>query len=637
MRKKWMVAGVVALFALVLAILFSQGVGQAQTPLADLTVIKLAEESTIAPGEVVAYTVLLSNTADADLVVPSLVDTLPPDFEYVGLAWDSEWGEEPEDSTPPVIQWAGPITVPASDTLTLRYWIYVPNTVPLSPTPYTNTVVVSDTYEAKAGLIVGIGEAAVGKTATPTEVDPGTLVTYTITFSNSGYVPIPLVAITDVLPTAATFVTMTANSDVLDAPVGVTGTITWTGPLTIPAETGLVVEYQVAMPMISDTQSLQNLVSGRLGDGTVVTDSVEVQVSAIHPATIYLPFVTRRWAPPRFTISKSADPTTVYNDAPGELITYEVVLSNTGTIPGTLAEIQDTLPAGFTFEAMHPDSDISAMPGGTPPNLVWTGPFVVAGESALRLIYQVRASTVLGTYVNRATATASVGRSPNAPAEATVEVIEPILLSEKWENPSSYWQPFDNYWRLEPYQWYVEAGAGVNGSAALKHTCWYGFTDYSCGDKGAHDALYMYLSPESEGWVNYRLEAKVMVKEGTAQGLWFRGQYEPSEQSSRHVEGYYLTWRPTSNLIKLVRLRTEGKWAYTFHNPEELVRVDHTLTKWAWYNMAVEVRGSNIKAFVDDELVIDYDDATFPTGTVGAFGYKIQDAAWDNILVTLLP
>lgn len=637
MRKKWMVAGAGALFVLMLVILFSQGAGQAQTPLADLTVIKSADKTVIAPGEVVAYTVLLSNTADADLVVPSLVDTLPPDFEYVGLVWNSEWGEEPWDSTPPKIQWAGPITVPASDTLTLRYWIYVPNTVSLSPTPYTNTVVVSDTYEAEAGLIVGIGEAAVGKTATPTDVAPGGLVTYTVTFSNSGYVPIPLAMITDVLPTAATFVTMTANSDVLNAPVGVTGTITWTGPLTILAETEMVVEYQVAMPMISDTQNLQNLVSGRLGDGTVVTDSVEVRVSSIHPATIYLPFVTRRWAPPRFTISKSADPTIVNNEAPGELITYEVVLSNIGTDPGTLAEIRDTLPEGFAFEAMHPDSDISALPGGPSPNLVWTGPFEVAGESTLRLIYQVRASTELGTHINKATATASVGRSPDAPAEATVEVIEPILLSEKWEDPSSYWQAFDNYWRLEPYQWYVEAGAGVGGSAALKHTCWFGFYDYACDEEGAHDALYMYLSPESEGWVNYRLEARVMVKEGTAQGLWFRGQYEPSEQSSRHVEGYYLTWRPTSNLIKLVRLKTEGKWAYTFHNPDELARVDYTLKKWEWYDIAVEVRGSNIKAFVDGELVLDYDDATFPTGTVGAFAYRIQDAAWDNILVTQLP
>jgi uncharacterized repeat protein (TIGR01451 family) len=637
MRKKWMIASTVALFALMLAILFSQGAGQAQTLLADLTVIKSAEESAIAPGKVVAYTVSLSNTADVDLLVPSLVDTLPPDFEYVGLAGDSEWGEEPWDSVPPVIQWAGPITVPASDTLTLRYWIYVPNTVPLSPTPYTNTVTVSDTYEAKAGLIVGIGEAAVGKTATPTDVAPGELVTYTITFSNSGYVPLPLAMITDVLPTAATFVTMTATSDVLDAPVGVTGTITWTGPLTIPVGAGLIVEYQAAMPMISDTQNLPNLVSGQLGDGTVVTDSVEVRVSAIRPATIYLPVVTRRWAPPYFEIAKSADPTIAYNQAPGALITYEVVLSNIGTDPGTLAEIQDTLPAGFTFEAMHPDSDISDLPGGQHPNLVWTGPFVVTGESTLRLIYQVRASTVLGTHVNTATATASVGRSPDAPAEATVEIIEPILLSEKWEDPSPHWQVFDNYWRLEPYQWYVESGAGINSSAALKHTCWFGFDDYACDEEGAHDALYMYLSPESEGWVNYRLEVRAMVKEGTAQGLWFRGQYEPSDKSSRHVEGYYLTWRPTSNLIKLVRLKTEGKWAYTFHNPDELARVDYTMKKWEWYTIAVEVRGSNIKAFVDDELVLDYDDATFPMGTVGTFGYKIQDAAWDNILVTELP
>ena len=31
---------------------------------------------------------------------------------------------------------------------------------------------------------------------------------------------------------------------------------------------------------------------------------------------------------------------------------------------------------------------------------------------------------------------------------ATVEVKEPYLLQEEFENPSPYWEPFLNYWRL---------------------------------------------------------------------------------------------------------------------------------------------------------------------------------------------
>ena len=642
MKSRWMIVSAGALLALAAVIWLGQGVGQAQLPMADLTVGKSVSPSAIAPGQYATYSVTLQNTTGVRKDVSSLVDILPDGFEYVGLAPDSEWGTEPWDKTPPDIQWAGPIPVPASGSVTLRYKVYVPDSVPLSPDPYVNTVTATLAgveYPAQAGLLVAVGEVSVNKVAASTYVYPGDLLTYTVTFRNSGYVPQSLTTITDVLPDDVTFVGMTPNSEVLKPPSGVVGTITWTGPFTIPSRNRLVLEYVTAMPMTSDTLLLQNLLSGRLENDTVVTDSVEVKVSTSHTWFAYMPWIAKRWAPPRFVATKTANPNSVYGEAPGALVAYEVVLSNLGTVSGKLADIRDTLPAGFTFVSMLPGSGISTPPSGTTGQVAWTGPFTVPGESSLILKYQVRASITPGTYVNSATATALKGQPPAAPAQATVRVIEPILLEEDWESPSPYWRPFLNYWRLKPGQWHYAPGTGVGGSMALKHTCWIGAPSYVCDVDGAEDALYMYLGPDSFEWKDYRFEASVRLNNlKKFQGLWFRGYYEESEVHAQCVGGYLVAWRVGhASSITLSKFPDEGSGCGDLRDPSGLISVAYPMAAGGWYRVAVEVRGSNIKVFLDDTLVIEHNDDTYQTGTVGFWAFQVEDGVWDNVLVTPLP
>ncbi|MFQ5885633.1 MAG: hypothetical protein ACE5II_00195, partial [Anaerolineae bacterium] len=56
----------------------------------------------------------------------------------------------------------------------------------------------------------------------------------------------------------------------------------------------------------------------------------------------------------------------------------------------------------------------------------------------------------------------------------------------------------------------------------------------------------------------------------------------------------------------------------------------------AWYTLKVEVEGSLIKCYVNDVLMIQYNDTvgtTFLQGTVGLFVYKAEDARFDDVLV----
>lgn len=663
MKCKWLIPSALALLALALVILFSQGVGQAQTALTDLVVTKSVEPGVVSPEEGVIYAVTISNTTDVTVSLSSVVDTLPDGFEYVGLAPGSEWAVEPWDNTAPDIQWAGPITVPMSGALTLCYWVYVPETVPLSPEPYTNTVSATlegDTYEAQAGLLVGIGEVSVRKAAAPVNVMPGESVTYTITFSNSGYVSVPLAVVTDVLPSDVTFVEMTADSDISAAPTGVTGTISWTDSFSIDPHAEFVAEYVATMPAVSDTLYLENEAWGRLGDDTIVgPTSTEVRVATSHPTTVSLPLILRNWAPAAFVAAKAASPTEAYAEEPGALITYTVTFENTGTDSGVLGDIRDTLPTGFTFVGMMPESDIDTSPTGTTGEIVWTGPFTVEGGGSLTLVYQVRASTEAGTYVNSATATVTEGYALAEPVTATVQLLEPFLLIEEFENPSPHWEEFLNYWRLNEEQWHYKPGASDDGSQALGHTFWFGVNK---PDRGAHDALIMYKEPGAEQWADYTFQARAVLffDDGTDRGqfgMWFRGTGDQEDQlPGRYVTGYYFVLKPgPPGRIYLMQLRTDEEcgddcdYNYHFSNPLELKELrGHSdleplglSIEWGeWYWLKVEVQGPRIRCYVDDVLVFDYYDnvgTTFTEGTVGFFTYIAGDARFDHVSVEPLP
>jgi uncharacterized repeat protein (TIGR01451 family) len=658
MRHKWLIPGAAALFVLALVILLSQGTGRAQVPQSDLVVTKSVAQPVIAPGKSVVYTVTLSNTSAVTLEVSSLVDTLPAGFEYVGLAPGSDWSVEPWDDMAPEIEWAGPISVPVSGQVSLRYWVYVPGTTALSAEPYTNTVVATvgvEQYTAEAGLQVAIGEVTVSKLASGTRVQPGELVTYTIALSNSGYVPVPLAVMSDAMPAEITFMNMTADSDIHTDPVDMDGTMAWTGPFTIGSHDQFRVRYLAAMPSVSDTLSLENQAWGRLGDGTVVGPASRgVVVSSGGPTTITLPLILRNYAPPAFTVSKTAEPTEAYAQDPGVLVAYTVVFENIGTVPGELADIRDQLPPGFTFVQMLAGSDVMVGPAGTTGEIVWNGPFAVPGQSAVTLKYQVRASSVVGQYVNSATGTASVGKPPAAPATATVNILEPLLMQEDFENPSPYWEKFLNATRLRDEQWFYDPDDGYGGGGVLKHTYWLGVTD---PEDGAHDALIMYKAPGAEQWTDYIFEAKAVLffDDGTDRGkfgVWVRGTANQVNQPlGRYVTGYYLTLQPVPMIVDLWQLRTDDEcgddcnYNYHFSNPILLKRLrGHgdldplglSIDWGRWYTIRVEVQGPQIRCYVDGVQVFDYYDdfgTTFTAGTVGFYTYIAGDARFDDVTV----
>ncbi len=224
----------------------------------------------------------------------------------------------------------------------------------------------------------------------------------------------------------------------------------------------------------------------------------------------------------------------------------------------------------------------------------------------------------------------------------------PTSLEDHFDTDANNWTPFLNYWRLEPEQWYWEAGTGYTGG---------GYRHYRYGgDKEAEDALSMYLEGDSQEWTDYSFEAKMIIKSGSKAGLWFRGTRLEDDAAAGNVGGYY--FMISGKGASLQQMQTEDDCIYPacvntwnlwdFNNPRLLASVSMSIDKSQWHTLKVEVEGARIKCYLDGQLLIDYDDSPIPNdgiendtvfleGTVGFKTYKCANVVFDDVLVTTLP
>jgi hypothetical protein len=161
----------------------------------------------------------------------------------------------------------------------------------------------------------------------------------------------------------------------------------------------------------------------------------------------------------------------------------------------------------------------------------------------------------------------------------------------------------------------------------------------------------MYLGEGSQEWTNYRYTAWFNMYGGRQVGIWFRGHYRDVDvEDGQWFTGYYFTVqvrddeRDRAKLWQLRTLEERGEelhdyYLYHYQNPLEPpldwidMSWDANVEKGEWHKLAVEVRGNNIKGYVDDVLAIDFTDdvgSIFLTGTIGFYAYG-NDTAYSVI------
>ena len=212
------------------------------------------------------------------------------------------------------------------------------------------------------------------------DVPLGGVVTYTVVLSNSGAGDALGVVLTDALPAEVTF------GGWVQQPSGAVqsgNVITWTGDLAGGAEVTLVftatlnVDYGLYGQAVTNTA---RFASDNAGSG---------QASAAFTVI----------GAPSLTIAKSVSPQA---DVPlGGVVTYTVVLSNSGAGAALGVVLTDALPAEVTFGGWVQQPSDAIQSGNV---ITWTG--TVAGGAEVRLVFTATLKVDYGLYGQTVTNTA---------------------------------------------------------------------------------------------------------------------------------------------------------------------------------------------------------------------------------------
>jgi uncharacterized repeat protein (TIGR01451 family) len=379
------------------------------------------------PGDVISYTVVITNIGNMDQ--PDIngnshfefYDPIFPGLTYKPGTATQPWGLWGIDGT--TVKWTGPITAGVPLTLTwamdvgiLSHGTVVTNQAQIrydsnadgvwdgnDTIAYTNTT--SDTiYYLSALHATKVSEDLDGGAP----LEPNDRIRYTVIITNTGNRPVTGAVFTDVVP---------ANTTFLNVPTIPAGAVNESTPsqvkisnINIPANGGSVTiqfRVRVNLPLLDGAViSNQGYVrydrDGLGGYEMVPTD--DPRTPAINDPT--QDTVT---AAPFLVMTKASQDMDGGNLRPGDVLSYTIRITNTGTENATNVSVVDAVPANTTFVpgsvTREPVSAGGAI--GSPPNLI-TGMGIVAQTSVtLTMAVQLNSPLPNGTdIVNTATVNA---------------------------------------------------------------------------------------------------------------------------------------------------------------------------------------------------------------------------------------
>ncbi|MBI4786984.1 MAG: DUF11 domain-containing protein [Chloroflexi bacterium] len=289
-----------------------------------------------------------------------------------------------------------------------------------SPPPnelwFANPSPVPGVVTASATNTCGITPPSLSKSASPSIVTTGQLVTFTLTVNNTEATALTVSSITDTLPVGFTYIA-TSGASTLGAPVPtINGNlVTWnfSPAATVPAGSARTLIFTATAATTVGTYS--NTATANTSIGLLQSNPAQVGVGL-----------------PRLTIAKAAN---VSSANPGNTITYTFTYANDSPVNVTGVTITDALPTGLTF--------VSAANGGSynagTRTIAWNvgaiasgdGPYTVSFSATVDNPYPIAAAIPL---VNSATITSNETSPASASASTHVNAPRPALGIQKDAN-----------------------------------------------------------------------------------------------------------------------------------------------------------------------------------------------------------
>jgi uncharacterized repeat protein (TIGR01451 family) len=294
---------------------------------ADLIVGKTVSNTTPNVGDVITYTVTLSNAGPDPATGVQLTDLLPAGLTLVSAtesqgAYDSATG----------LWTVGQVGTAAPATLTLMAKV-----TSSAPTTNTATITHSDQFDPNTA------DNSASATETPQQADlsltkvvsnatpnVGDTITFTVTLSNAGTDTATGVTVQDVLPAGLTFVSATPSQGTYDNGTGVwnVGAVTTTAPQTLLIQATVAVpDPQTNTASISHSDQFDPITGNNTASATETPQHADLALAK-----------------------------TVSNATPnvGDTITFTVTLTDKGPDAASNVQVTDLLPAGLTFVMATP-------------------------------------------------------------------------------------------------------------------------------------------------------------------------------------------------------------------------------------------------------------------------------------------
>ncbi|MCZ8518554.1 DUF7507 domain-containing protein [Paenibacillus caseinilyticus] len=393
-----------------------------------ITTAKSASAAGSVVGDVITYTVTVSNTGTASAASVVVSDTLPAGSAFVSGSVTVAGASRPTlDITTGVP--VGSLALGTSITLTYRARVA---SLP-SPQQLANQAQAAFTFQSVAGgsVITGVIPSntvitpvyapviGIAKSAGTSAATVGDLVTYTLAVTNTGNVG-AAVTVTDNIPAGSAFV---PNSVTVGG-----STVPGANPAagvnigTIAAGGSSTLTFQVQVNALPSPPQLVNqgsaAYSSQVPDGRILTGSAASNTVTI-PVTL-----------PNVTAVKSAG---VPSAVVGDIVTYTVTAANNGSQSITNVVLSDPLPAGGRLVPGSVTVRGISVSGGSPAAGVALGTIAAGSSAAVTYRIEVFSLPSPAQLSNQASVTYSSGTFQGISVSNAVvtPVYQPVIGLEK--------------------------------------------------------------------------------------------------------------------------------------------------------------------------------------------------------------
>ena len=295
--------------------------------------VKTVDRQNAAVGEVVHYTVTLTNDCQSPLTNVFFQDTVPDGLSFVpgSVVVDSTTRPAADPNTGFTLP-----DIPGGSTVTVEFAAFV-EMVP-TPNPALNSANITYSYTPVEGGIPGefevtsnevpvevgtLADLSVVKTASPNQAEPGSTLTYTVTVANVGPSPALNVMLTDNIPADLSEVEYSTNGGITFQP--------WSSPLIL----GTIAAGESRIILIRGM--LSPSASGELTNTATVSSSTPDPDPDNNTFTVITPIEPSA----DLSVVKTANPSPV---GAGENITYTLLIENAGPSTAVNVNLSDALP-----------------------------------------------------------------------------------------------------------------------------------------------------------------------------------------------------------------------------------------------------------------------------------------------------